>query len=882
MPEGPSGFYGDAPAADPSGGSTDSPSNDDDDDGGGSDGVDGPPGFAGDAAAADVRGGATDYPGGDGYYGDAAAGSADPGGGRVEVGAGVVDAVRDRVSGVADGVRDVVDNVSSRIQTPDISSPTVEDRTVSSAPQPAEFDPNAGSIDVGTPGVGTPDQRGSRRTSAPDPATYDPRASGPGTTVSDVSARVDNVAAGVDQTVGGVTGAVTNPEQNVDTGVTDDLTTGGIVSESADSADGVLPGTLGGVNISEDRLQTAAETIDQRAEQRFEESEELTIAGSDLPDRVVTGAAGAAVDIVNVPGLVQSAETGVEVASNAPGEIAEEGPGTVGTTALGVGALAASATVNAAQENPARFAGGAGLNILGGAAAGRQLGVAGRAVRDRARTAGGARVAPEELAGEDVVRFAETDGGEGTRFPGADDPGLFQSNPAEAVRQQADEFTPDEIETIFGGADVDGETTLFKALDVEPEGPGSGRADTGFASAPGETLEDFDYETPGSFFGPELSPNFLGVDDGAGFSFRPGLPDTGNNPTAVAARTDVENPVAETLEEFNRELVGRAGETTARTKPAGVGNPGEIEAVVPPGAEFRSVGDGGVLGAVGSRAGVGSEVFTEIAGRRVPIRTVGAGDGRSSVDADAGDAVSGTGARSLDDISERVERPTDRPLAGFGVGVSSPESPSSPSTSSPAGSVTAPTSPGDSGDPSGESSGGTSSRTSGDSDGSSGGSDGVSAGSPGEVSVPGSLSTPISTTSMTTSTTSTPSTTSTTSTTPTTSVTTPTTSTPGTTPTPTTPPSEITTPTTPTIGTPTLGDTTTPGSPGSADPTPTSPPTSAPPEEPRLKPSENEDEGERGLDAFGDEFDSGIASAEEELEALGFGSGLGRGSPFSL
>jgi hypothetical protein len=223
------------------------------------------------------------------------------------------------------------------------------------------------------------------------------------------------------------------------------------------------------------------------------------------------------------------------------------------------------------------------------------------------RTAGGERVDADDLASDDVLRNVETDGAEGTRFPGADNPGLYETDPADAVRQQADANTPQTIEDVFGAAGVDDGTTLTKAPDVEPDGPGVGRADSGFTSAPAETADDFAYETPGSFFGPELSPNFLRVGDGeSSFSARPGLPDFGNRPTAVMARTDVENADADDLEGFNQEMLDRAGDAPAVTKPASEVSTGEIEAVVPPGAEFQSVGGGGLFGRVGSRLGIGS------------------------------------------------------------------------------------------------------------------------------------------------------------------------------------------------------------------------------------------------------------------------------------
>jgi hypothetical protein len=470
---------------------------------------------------------------------------------------------------------------------------------------------------------------------------------------------------------------------DVDTDVTDELTTGGVLSERPGSDEGLVPGEIGGrevreddpvadragideqptVDVSEQRLREARDDLDARAEQEFADNPELTVAGSDVPDRVVTGAAESAVDVANPFGLAMTAETATEVATSTPGVVADEGAADVGATTAGVGAAAGIATAESARENPVEFAGGSVFNFVGGAGASRQFGAAVRAGRDRVRTAGGERIDADELAGQEVLRNVETDGAEGEQFPGADEPGLYQSDPADAVREQAERNTPEQVDDVFGGPAQGNEATLTKALDTEPEGPGAGRADTGFSSAPGETAADFDYETPGSFFGPELSPNFLRVGSRESFSARPGLPDFGNRPTAVMARTDVETPEADDLQGFNQEMLDRAGETTARTKPASEVNPGEIEAVVPPGAEFQSVGGGGLLGRVGSRLGIGSEFYTEIGGRRVPIRTV-APEGRDTDagDVDADDLAPAAPRGTLDELSEPVSAPTDRPV----------------------------------------------------------------------------------------------------------------------------------------------------------------------------------------------------------------------------
>ncbi|WP_066417032.1 hypothetical protein [Halorubrum aethiopicum] len=462
----------------------------------------------------------------------------------------------------------------------------------------------------------------------------------------------------------------------IDTRITDDLTRGGVLSETPEGSSGLLPGEVFGIDVSEERFQDSSEAVDQAAASAFEESPPLTIAGSDAPDRVVTGAAEAATDIANLPGWVTTAETGAEIAANAPGEIVEEGAGAVGSTAVGVGAAAGAATVDSATESPLGFAGGAGLNVLSGAAAGRQLGRVGRAASDRVRTAGGARIDVDELASDDVVRNFETDGAEGTRFPGADDPDLYQRDPAAAVREQAGENTPPEIEDVFGEFAVDEGATIKKALDTEPEGPAVGRADTGFSSAPSELDGDFAYETPGSFFGPELSPNFLRVGDRErGLSIRPGFPDLGNKPTAVAARTDVENPDADTLDEFNQEMLDRAGDTTAVTKPADEVNPGEIEAVVPPGAQFQPLTRSRIRQAAEAPLDTAEDV-----GYDIGTRVGGGVSDASDVFGGALDAAEDVGYRAGTRVGETVSAAGDAAegvgyRAGYQLGDATPDLP---------------------------------------------------------------------------------------------------------------------------------------------------------------------------------------------------------------
>ena len=463
--------------------------------------------------------------------------------------------------------------------------------------------------------------------------------------------------------------------------VLEEATTGGLLSEDTEEEIGDLGQRFSDANqfvVGSIAAGASAATLG-------------TVDDDSAPVEALEGALSVPGQAANVFSLASAGETAAEVTeevlvdtANPTTEniIEEEGVaatlGAAGTAAD----VAASQLGQQIQNNPARLAGQVAGGVVTGAAAGRVAGRVGRGARDRIRTAGAERIPLEDVANQDVIDFVESGGERGERFPGARDPDQFQTDPAEAVRQQADDFTPEQIREQFEDAGIEQGTDVKKALGVEPEGPDG---DRGFESAPDETADDFAYETPGSFVGPEVSPNFLGIESRSSFSFRPGLPDTGNNPTAVVARTDVENPDAGSLREFNREMVDREGETTARPKPASEVNPGEIEAVIPPGARFREVGDGGVsLPGVGR---VGADFFTEVDGRRVPIRTVAPED---RVDAASGSTRgltdflsdergqlggrpdSALSARQLDEIAERVETPTDRPLP-VRVGESAPQ-----------------------------------------------------------------------------------------------------------------------------------------------------------------------------------------------------------------
>lgn len=336
----------------------------------------------------------------------------------------------------------------------------------------------------------------------------------------------------------------------------------------------------------------------------------------------------------------------------------------------------------------AGFATGMGVaGLVGGAAAGLGAGRVGTAARDRIRTLGAQRLDPESMTQPAILRRVERGD---SAFPPAQDPVLYRQDPPAAVRQQAREMTPEPLTRHFDEAGAPGET-LFKALGVEPGGPGT----AGFRAQAGA------YEAPGAFVGPELSPHFLRIDAARRrrFSPRPGLPDFGGRPTAVAIRTRVDSPDARTLREFGGELRAREGEVTARTLPRSAVNPGEIEAVIPPGAAFADVGTGPLRDAL-RRIGIGADFYTDVAGRRVPIRAVadpgelppGLGGGLRSFLADERAQLaagrSAPGGRVLRRPEVRPVRPAvDRPLPAIppSAGLRSPVASPSQAVSPPIG-----------------------------------------------------------------------------------------------------------------------------------------------------------------------------------------------------
>jgi hypothetical protein len=146
--------------------------------------------------------------------------------------------------------------------------------------------------------------------------------------------------------------------------------------------------------------------------------------------------------------------------------------------------------VESIRRNPARAAGGIAAELALGA--GRAAGALGRRAVDRRRTPGADEVDPEDLTSESVRSGEE-------RFPGFSDPDTAREDPASALVDQVEEFTPEEIEQLLdrraGEREAD-EADLVKALENQIEDPEGGDA----FGVPEDATEEF--ESPGVFFGP--------------------------------------------------------------------------------------------------------------------------------------------------------------------------------------------------------------------------------------------------------------------------------------------------------------------------------------------------------------------------------------------
>lgn len=501
------------------------------------------------------------------------------------------------------------------------------------------------------------------------------------------------------------------PSLEADDDIEESLTTGGFLAEEGDGFDPAagefVPSEEELQSVSREYLQGVG-VVSRGAGEVVDEVTTLGDAefGDDQVEsrlgKVTTGATGLLGSAGDVPGFALTGETAVEAGEGALAEGPSQPLETAGTAA----ALGSETTTrllragsDAVFESPYRtLGGGIGVGataVAGGVATGKALRTTRRAtrgVRDRVRTAGSIDITDETVSDEVLQQFRD---GDGDQFPGLDDPDTFAEDEALAIREQANRMTPDDVQQRFEEAGVAG-TDLKKALGTEPEGPGAGRAAQGIETPSADSDLADAYETSGTSFGPEFSPNFFNLEDAQspGFSLRPGLPDSGaNKPTGVIARTDVEESRATSTPEFDEELREAAGDTTARTVSSefeGFDPISEAEVQTPPDAEFADLG-GSFSRNVARRFGIGSDYRIEVGGRRVPVRAVAPADDldtggvsrRSLLDDDRGQVSSPDvdfrpAARRLDEFGER-RQPVDRPLPASPVSGGAP--PSSPAIS---------------------------------------------------------------------------------------------------------------------------------------------------------------------------------------------------------
>lgn len=196
------------------------------------------------------------------------------------------------------------------------------------------------------------------------------------------------------QTSGDVAEQVQSAEANED--LVETATTGGLLSERGESA-GVLPDTIGDggaagigdgrVDISETRARELAVGAQQFADEQidvgatFSDPADPLGSGGDIAGEPGTSAAedpqdniverpieGAASTLAQTPtDAVLSTETATEIVQNTPEVLREFGPGETAETATAVGRDTTAQAARAAQENPARFAGGVAAGVALGA-----------------------------------------------------------------------------------------------------------------------------------------------------------------------------------------------------------------------------------------------------------------------------------------------------------------------------------------------------------------------------------------------------------------------------------------------------------------------------------------------------------------------------------
>lgn len=511
------------------------------------------------------------------------------------------------------------------------------------------------------------------------------------TAVGSTGETFDNAARAADAAAGSTDEYVGSAEVNTE--ISDDLTRGGVLSETANDNSGLVSGftyepfgpDAPGLDFSEEGFRRASESVDS-VKDSFDDNDPVTVMGSDAPERVLQGAAGAGVDLLNAPSHIMMAETGIEVAQNAPGEIQEHGFGEVAETATGVGAAVGGAMAREAKQNPLEFGSGTAFGFVTGVGLGRAASKAGKAADSARMRAGKQKVDMEDVTNPDTIDYYEGRNTDSENlFPGFDS--RSGEAPDETIRRQGEEYTPDEVKQDLGPTAED-ETYLTHMTNYD--------FDQSFeAGVPKSRPSDPDNAM---FWGPEGSPNFAGFDPGEGTStgmfssLKPRLPrksdftaDT-NDALMSRMRVDVEpdrvgnekstraDPSGP--EDFNDDgqlvtpgdeshfLSEEAEQGTAYVRNQNNRNLGEAETVVPGGSEFRELSSdyyselGGEL--------VNVRLFDPVdADRRGPIDETG---GVLDSDIDDGGVVDETGGavKTYDEIvreSGRSNSPEGTPVA---------------------------------------------------------------------------------------------------------------------------------------------------------------------------------------------------------------------------
>lgn len=413
-------------------------------------------------------------------------------------------------------------------------------------------------------------------------------------------------------------------EADFDPEVADDLTGGGTLSETKGSNEGFVPGEIGGYDVSEDRLRSGAEWVDSYKD-RFDENPDVTVAGSDVPERVLEGAASSSVDLLNLPQHALMVEKGVEVAGNSPGAVKEHG-WDVAETSAAFGAAAAGSMATEAKENPVEFTAGLGMDMVAGAG----ITKAAKETVKTARVARKSEVDATDVTNKDTVDYYE--GGNANpddRFPGFRPEG--DEAPINTFRRQGEDHTPDEVKRELGEAS-DTETYTTHGTNYDFDSEFEAGIEKGRPSDPDNAM----------FVGPEFSPAFAGFEAGGSglSSLRPRLPRasdfSGSDKQMIISRMDVDevpgrvgkeaetggSPMAPGAE--SRYLADKAEQGVAYVRNAKNRNMGEAEALVPGGSTFRELDSSG-------------QFYTQIDGEPVDIRLFET-DGRKA-DIDAGDGT---------------------------------------------------------------------------------------------------------------------------------------------------------------------------------------------------------------------------------------------------